>query len=557
VFRARGPCRANKNKTKLNNQIMKLTRKNSLQAKSCSLVAASFALAAMAVSNAAADHVKVFNKIVSGVPAANPEIITDNVLSPEFAPGLIGEGANLLENPSGPITKLGNLSDNSRTEPDENTYLILDHNPGGPTEGYDYGRHFLFQGHEMPNGNTNRAYVTRINLDVAHPDHRITLMTPGDANSLTGFNSIDGSTWDPFSRTLLFTQEDGAIGGVIEMGADFDPNTGGGAGLRTLYGSLGRGGYEGIHPDDRGNILIVEDVGGSTVPQGTIPGQFGRNPNSFVYRFVPTSPDDLTQGRLQALQVSINGSPVVFVPFSMEHPTGDVLSENQRLLHTVGASYPVQWITIHDTAINGTGAFDANALAKAAGATPFKRPENGQFQPGSHFQTFFFTITGDTDNRAGVQPELAARGTWGGIFRVDLDASRDTGHISLVVLGDADHASFDNITFVDDRDTVLVAEDRGDTLHDQLNKLDSIWAYKLDQHHPDRSIATRFVALGEDRMAPIATEEDNEPTGVHMSEGDSTIHGLIGTREFRKDRAMLFFTQQHGENNVFEVSPLD
>ena len=51
------------------------------------------------------------------------------------------------------------------------------------------------------------------------------------------------------------------------MGADFDPNTGGGAGLRTLYGSLGRGGYEGIHPDDRGNILIVEDVGGSTVPR--------------------------------------------------------------------------------------------------------------------------------------------------------------------------------------------------------------------------------------------------------------------------------------------------
>ncbi len=81
---------------------------------------------------------------------------------------------------------------------------------------------------------------------------------------------------------------------------------------------------------------------------------------------------------------------------------------------------------------------------------------------------------------AGTDPVLAARGAWGGIFRVDLDASRETGNISLVVLGDADHASFDNITFVDDKDTVLVTEDRGDTLHDQLNKLDSIWAYKLD-----------------------------------------------------------------------------
>ena len=126
----------------------------------------------------------------------------------------------------------------------------------------------------------------------------------------------------------------------------------------------------------------------------------------------------------------------------------------------------------------------------------------------------------------GIQPVLAARGAWGGIFRVDLDASRENGNISLVVLGDADHAAFDNITFVDDRDTILVTEDRGDTLHDQLNKLDSIWAYKLNQQHPERSIAARFVALGEDRMAPIATEEDNEPTGLHMSEGDSTIQRI-------------------------------
>jgi hypothetical protein len=530
---------------------MKLSFKSPLQAKACIVAAISLALVTMAASKAAADNLRVFNERVSGVPAANPVAISDNVFSPEFAPGLVAQGSDLLENPSSLITRFGNLSDGSRTEPDENTYLILDHNPGGPTPGYDYGRHFLFQGHEMPNGNTNSAYLTRINLDVAHPDHRITLMTPGDANGLTGFNSIDGSTWDPFSRTLLFTQEAAANGGVIEMGADFDPSTGGGAGLRTLYGSLGRGGYEGIHPDDRGNILIIEDVGGTTVMNN------GRNPNSFVYRFVPTSPNDLTHGKLQALQVSINGNPVVFVLVDAQHPNGDTRSQNQLLLHTVGASWPVQWITIHDTEINGTDPFDANALAKAAGATPFKRPENAQFQPGSHFRTFFFTPTGDTDNIAGTDPVLAARGAWGGIFRVDLDASRDTGNISLVVLGDADHAAFDNITFVDDRDTVLVAEDRGDSLHDQLNRLDSVWAYKLNRQHPERSIVARFIALGLDNLAGVPGEEDNEPTGVHMSEGDSTINGLIGTREFKKDRARLFFTQQHGENNLFEVFPRD
>jgi hypothetical protein len=521
---------------------MILTLKNPSQARACALVTICVALVTMAASKAAADNLRVFNKKVSGVPAANPVVISDNVLSPEFSAGLVNQGSDLLENPSGLITRFGNLSDGSRTEPDENTYLILDHNPGGPTANYDYGRHFLFQGHE---NSGDLAHVTRINLDVADPDHRITLLTPVDENGLTEFNSIDGSTWNPFSRTLLFTQEAGADGGVIEMGADFDPNTGAGAGLRTLYGSMGRGGYEGIHPDDRGNILIVEDVGGTTVQNN------GRNPNSFVYRFVPVSTDDLTHGKLQALQVSINGSPVVFVPVDAQHPNGDTRSENQLLLHTVGASWPVQWVTIHDTEIDGTDPFDANALAKAAGATPFKRPENGQFQPGSHFQTFVFTITGDTNNVAGTDPVLAARGAWAGLFRVDVDANRETGNISLVVLGDTDHASLDNLTFVDDKDTILLGEDRGDTLHDQLNKLDSIWAYKLS---PAGTTVARFIALGQDQMA---TDEHNEPTGVHMSEGDATIDGLIGTKVFKKDRAALFFTQQHGENNLFEVFPRD
>jgi secreted PhoX family phosphatase len=260
---------------------------------------------------------------------------------------------------------------------------------------------------------------------------------------------------------------------------------------------------------------------------------------------------------LQALQVSIDGNPVVFVPVDDQHPNGDTRSENQLLLHTVDASWPVQWVTVHDTEIDGTDPFDANALAKAAGATPFKRPENGQFEPGSHFQTFFFDVTGDTDNTAGTDPVLAARGAWGGLFRVDLDASRETGSISLVILGDADHAAFDNVTFVDDKNTILLAEDRGDTLHDQLNKLDSIWAYKLNRQHPERNIAARFVALGQDTVAGVIGEEDNEPTGLHMSEGDSSINGLIGTKTFKKDQARLFFTQQHGENNLFQVFPRD
>src|SRR4030095_12562726 len=180
---------------------MKRTLKNPLQAKACALAAT--ALVTIAASTAAADYVRVFNEKGSGVPAAHPVVISPNILSPEFTAGLVAQGVDLLQNQSGVITTFGNLDDGSRTEPDENTYLILDHNPGGPTDGYDYGRHFLFQGHENAD---DLAHVTRINLDVADPDHRVTLLTPVDDSGLTHFNSIDGSTWDPFTSTLLFAQ---------------------------------------------------------------------------------------------------------------------------------------------------------------------------------------------------------------------------------------------------------------------------------------------------------------------------------------------------------------
>jgi hypothetical protein len=443
-------------------------------------LAALLATAAL-TAQASVGQIRVLGQPVENVPDANPVVVSDTIISSGFALDLQQQGLDLLENPAGTLARFGYLSDGvTRTEPDENTYLILDHNPGGPIPDYDYGRHFLFQGHE---NSDDLAHITRINLDVSNPDHRITLLTlPGD-DGLTHFNSIDGSCWDPFSETLLFTQEHGNTGGVIEMSADFDPSTGGGAGLRTLYGSLGQGGYEGIHPDSKGNLLIVEDVGGALFG-------FAKNPNSFVYRFVPDDPTDLTQGKLQALQVSIDGQPVIF------HPEGDTLSENQLKLHTLGTTYPVTWVTVHDTAVDGSDPFDANALAKAAGATPFKRPENAQFQPGTNFGTFFFDVTGDTDANAGNDPELAARGAWGGIFRVDIAPKQQTGTPGIVVLGDADHSSFDNITFTG-RTVLLAAEDRGDTLHDQLNKLDSIWAY--DVRFP--SAPARFVALGQDMMA--------------------------------------------------------
>ena len=500
-----------------------------------------------------------------GVLSANPridQVSQPNVVASGFGLSMLAQGSDKLENPSGVIPQFGFLNDfppqtieATKTEPDENTYLVLDHNPGGPVAGFNYGRHFLFQGHENAG---DRAYITRINLDVTDPAHRITLLTPVGADGKTHFNSIDGSTWNPFTRTLLFTQERGNVGGVIETTADWPPQT------RTFYGILGQGGYEGIHPDANGNLYIIEDVGGTSVnidPSNTNSVKVAKNPNSFVYRFIPNDPTDLSAGgRLQALQVSIQGQPVTFVNVDTNHPFGDVFSDNQLKLHTLGTSWPVAWVTVHDTAVDGTNAFDANALAKTRGATPFKRPENMAFRPGSEFHTFYFCPTGDTDMRSGSQPALAARGAWGSIFRVDLDDTLNAGAISVFYVGDADHSSFDNLTFW--RGNVLLAtEDRGDSLHRQLNKLDSIWGFNVAS--APHATPVRFVALGRDSASTTdahlldastpgyQNEGDNEPTGLHTSDGKTCIFGLVGTDD--PEEARTFFTQQHGLNTVFEI----
>jgi hypothetical protein len=216
----------------------------------------------------------------------------------------------------------------------------------------------------------------------------------------------------------------------------------------------------------------------------------------------------------------------------------------------------VRWVTVHDTAIDGTAAFDANAAAKAAGATPFKRPENAQFLPGSGFRTFFFCPTSDTNSDSGNQPTLAARGVWGSIFRVDLSESGNRGRISIFALGDADHSSFDNLAFAD-RNTLLATEDRGDGLHTQLNKFNSVWTYDLNGSAPKR-----FVALGRDPASELDTtlagikgfqnEGDNEPTGLHISSAAPSVEGLLGASA-NLVNAHAFLTRQHGENETWEI----
>jgi hypothetical protein len=505
-------------------------------------------------------------------PAAVPKV-TGNAAPNALANGLIespvAQGSQPLENGTATLAFYGyngngpqvpapgdvqtkvpphNVEAN-KTEPDKNTYLVLDHQ-GGPDPDYDYGTHFLFQGHEAG----LQGYITRVNLD-ADGAHRVTLFASEDSLG-TPLPVFDGSTWDPWAQRLLFTAERGNVGGVWQSTLEFPPT------VEDISGVLGRGGYEGIQNDSDGNLWIAEDVSGA---KGTV-NSHARQPNSFIYRFLPKNKSDLTKGgKLQALQVcQLHSQPCQPIVFHAGDADGDITSQNQKDLHTYGNQFQTNWITIHDTDQNGTP-FDANALAKAMNATPFKRPENAQFRPGRQFREFFFDATGDTD--AGT--EAAAFGGFGALFKLSQSSpSADSGTLTLFFRGDIDHTAFDNVGFWD-KDHIVFVEDRGDGLHTAHNAFDSGWLFDVrsDYSNPNNQ-PFRLIALGRDASATIDSallagapdngfqnDGDNEITGFHVSDGSPKTNGILGAQEPHpfKDGWRVFYTQQHGDNVTWEI----
>ena len=109
-------------------------------------------------------------QIDHGVPQAHNESGSPaDVVSSGFKESAVATGLDDFENRAGVFARYAYLNDGpvpgpflsgqnpeaSKTEPDENTYVNPPTNPGGPTGGFDYGRHFLIQGHENAGG---RAY---------------------------------------------------------------------------------------------------------------------------------------------------------------------------------------------------------------------------------------------------------------------------------------------------------------------------------------------------------------------------------------------------------------
>jgi len=526
------------------------------------LGAAGAVVVAGAVSTATVAATASPGLAVSNVPTANTKsdgFAPATKLSAELSQIAVAQGSTKMENTSALTSYYGydndvlnaagqpqmlptptTATEAHKTEPDKNTYLVFRKGLPGADPNYDYGSHFLFQGHE--GGAGGAGYITRINLD-ADAAHRVTLLATTDAAGHQ-IATIDGSTWDPWAKRLLFTTEN-------QNAPTYAATPGYPSTVTDVSGALGRGGYEGIQNDSAGNIWIVEDIGG-TFKDGTT----AKRPNSFVYRYVPAKPGDLQNGKLQALQVlNAAGDPITF------ESQAALNSPDQVALHTYGSKFKTQWVTLHDTATDGTAPFNANVAAKAAHATPFKRPENGQFQPGSGFGTFFYDETGDTD---ATSPENATAGGWGSIMKLTQDRpGASTGTLTMFYKSDQAHSGFDNVTFLS-RTVVTFVEDAGDTLHTQRNALDS--GYNFDttvDYSNGANQPVRWLAEGRDASATIDSanggfgknDGDNEITGTHVSDGDTSVSGILGARIplLGTPQWHWFYTQQHGDNTTYEV----
>jgi hypothetical protein len=481
------------------------------------------------------------------------------MLSAGLADTVLAQGSTKVENPSAAVSYYGYDNDTlnaagepimvastatgnteaHKTEPDKNTYLVFKDGLKGADPGYDYGTHFLFQGHEIG----SPGYITRINLD-ADAKHRVTVLATKDASG-ADVADIDGSTWDPFSQRLLFTTEN-------QNAPTYSATPGYPSTVVDISGALGRGGYEGIQDDSAGNIWIVEDIGGPSKGSGA------KIPNSFVYRYVPAKPGDLANGKLQVLQVlNSAGQPITV---ASQTP---LMSPDQVALHTYGSSFDTKWVTVHDTAVDGTAPFNANVAAKAHNGTPFKRPENGMFRPGTAFKEFYFDETGDTN---AISPENDCCGGWDSVFKLtQSDPSAISGKLSIFYKGDQAHAGFDNVAFLSG-DLMTFVEDAGDTLHTQRNALDSGFVFDATKDYSNpANVPVRWLAEGRDPSATLdadnagfgKNEGDNEITGIHVSDGDPTKNGILGAKLPKPWEGAglwrVFYTQQHGDNNTFEV----
>ena len=292
-----------------------------------------------------------------------------NVLSPELTETAVAWGSLALDGGTSAVPYYGydgftaptvltqNVNEAHKTEPDKNTYLVLKNGQPGADPDYDYGTHFLFQGHESGAPGCDHARQPRRRRGAPRDaagdgGHRALLPT---STARPGTRSRSGccsprrtaapraAYWQPPDYPATRRRHLAARSAAAATRASRPTATATSGSSRTSAAQRHR------------------EHHGQAAQQLRLPVRPGR-------------PDDLTRAASCRCcrSAEAHGTPIAFHAGQADgrHPR----RRTSRDLHTYGATFTTRWVTIHDTATDGTTPFNANALAKAARRTPFKRP---------------------------------------------------------------------------------------------------------------------------------------------------------------------------------------
>ncbi len=531
------------------------------------LVSGAIAVGAISASSVVAAPL---SPSLSNVPSANTKsdgYAPASKLSPELRQIAVAQGATALENPSALTSYYGYDNDvlnvagqpqmlptptsptaeAHKTEPDKNTYLVF-------KNGLERRRRRLRLRHALPlPGPRGRRRRRRLH----HPDQpRRRRRAPGHAAgrprtpTASRLPTIDGSTWDPWAKRLLFTTENARR---ADLRGDAGLPVDGRRRLRRARPGRLRGHPERLrrqHLDRRGRRRL-EQAG----------HRRAKRPNSFVYRYVP-APSRATcqRGKLQvaagAATPTANRSPSP----ARQRSTAPTRSRSTP----TATSFKTRWVTIHDTAVDGDRAVRRQRTRQ--GRRTRRRssdPRTAPFRPGSDFTKFFFDETGDT-NATSVENDTARR------LGLDLRAhperpERQHRHAALFYKGDEAHSGLDNVD-------LPLAQPRSPSSRTRATRCTpsatrstpaSSGTSTPDYSNPANQ-PVRWLAEGRDASATLdsanggfgTNDGDNEITGVHVSDGDPRPERHPRRRRSRtsnSDGWRWFYTQQHGDNHTYEV----
>jgi hypothetical protein len=97
-------------------------------------------------------------------------------------------------------------------------------------------------------------------------------------------------------------------------------------------------------------------------------------------------------------------------------------------------------------------------------------------------------------------------------------------------------------------------------LHSQRNALDSGYLFDVTQSYANGRQPLRFLAEGRDPSATLDSgfsgmpgyqnEGDNEITGIHVSDGDAGINGILGTKAVHGRLASVLHPAARRQSNL-------